>query len=345
MLKVRLTDIADLILGQVNVYNLVSGANQDLVSFKKTEGSKQGDYTVEIILNDETNEEIRNGVAKFLEDPTYSLLKALIHYKDFDSIKIMVTVANNVVKSLDASFNYLQEAAEEGQQDEVKALLTVHLDAESKTFDFDSKIALAKETYEVFNSVAEIKERLATLTKYVYLNKDYLANLQKAKEDYEELSEAQKNFVGKDLFNKLEAALNDVTKTYAFLEEYKKYDLNNLTNETILKLLIAFKDLSSNNTLLKGEIGEEAFNKLVDLGDYVDYTVFDNTLTKFEGDDETTWGLTNDEIIGLKLLLDIASYSSTVSGQLFLKLILAGKTLTVDDLTTKINNLYNGLQS
>ena len=54
VLKIKLVDILDIVLKQVNVYNLVNGANNDLVSFKKIEGKDANNYEVEITLNPDT---------------------------------------------------------------------------------------------------------------------------------------------------------------------------------------------------------------------------------------------------------------------------------------------------
>ena len=90
-------------------------------------------------------------------------------------------------------------------------------------------------------------------------------------------------------------------------------------------------------------MGEEEYLKLTSLADKVDYLTFDNCLTKFVGEDETLWGLTEQEIKDIKLILDIASIESGVSNQIIFKLMLMGYTMSVATLTEKINNLYNQL--
>jgi hypothetical protein len=94
---------------------------------------------------------------------------------------------------------------------------------------------------------------------------------------------------------------------------------------------------------LKAEIGEENYSKLEDLGALVDYSSLDSAITKMDGDDENAWGLTEKEIRDVKLILDIASISTSTYSQVYMKLLAAGKTMSVDDLKVKINNLYNKL--
>ena len=123
-------------------------------------------------------------------------------------------------------------------------------------------------------------------------------------------------------------------------KELEKYDLANLDNAAILELAKAYYKNSLKSSLLRGEIGDEAYQIVSDLSSHVNYTIFDNALTKMEGDDETTWGLTNEEIVGIKTIIDISKVVSSVSTELLMKLLMAGKTMSVADLETKINNLY-----
>ena len=60
-------------------------------------------------------------------------------------------------------------------------------------------------------------------------------------------------------------------------------------------------------------------------------------------EDETSWGLSEQEIRDIKLIFDISRYESSVTSQLFLKLLLNGNTLTTDVIEAKINNLYLAL--
>ena len=61
------------------------------------------------------------------------------------------------------------------------------------------------------------------------------------------------------------------------------------------------------------------------------------------GEDETSWGLTEDEIVAVKTIIEISKLISSVNTDLLTKMLLAGKTMTVQDLETKINNLYSSL--
>ena len=71
----------------------------------------------------------------------------------------------------------------------------------------------------------------------------------------------------------------------------------------------------------------------------IDYTTFDNCISKFTSEDETTWGLTTEEIKDIKLLFDIAKIYPGVKTTMMFKLLMAGNTMSIDDLETKINNL------
>ena len=62
------------------------------------------------------------------------------------------------------------------------------------------------------------------------------------------------------------------------------------------------------------------------------------------GDDETAWGLTEGEIVGIKLLIDISKVISSVNTNLLLKMMMAGIAMTVDQLEAKISNLYTNLE-
>ena len=61
------------------------------------------------------------------------------------------------------------------------------------------------------------------------------------------------------------------------------------------------------------------------------------------GEDETSWGLSEQEIRDIKPIFDISHYESSVTSQLFLKLLLNGNTLTTDVIEAKINSLYLAL--
>lgn len=342
--KTRLTDIAHLLLKQINVYNIVTGANEDFFEFKKIPGADKDNYQVEMKLNEAAINSVKEQINTFFENETYAMLKTILGYKDFDSIKINVAVANKKIKSADASINYLKAGASETDADEVKALITLHLEATEKTYDFKEQITKAEELYKDYLSVQELKGRVNELTKNIYVNRSYLANLEVALNEYKALTDQQKEFVGKYAEQDMESAKESVNNILIFLETFNKYDLDHLTNEDIYNLAKAYKQNSINSNLLRKEIGDEKYNKLTDLGSLIDYSAFDGAVSKFIGDDETAWGLTEAEIRDIKFIFEIGKYEDSVKGSLMLKLWMSGNfSLSTDALETKINNLYNNL--
>ena len=344
IVKVKITDILDLLLKQINVYNLVQGLNKDVVTFKKNEGSKEGDYQIEISLNEEIKKSLKDKIDTFLADSQYALIGMLLGYKDFDGLTIKVNVENNAFKNMDAALSYVKKGNEsEGQPDEVKTLLSLHLDASNQTFNYAPEMEKAKKLYDDYVASQPIKSRFNNLLENVYVNKAYLANVKKALEEYNALSDTQKAFVGTEVGSKLGSVIESVENILTFLDVYKKYDLTHLTNADIFALATAYSAKSLDSSLLKAEIGEEDYSKLNDLGTLVDYSGLDSAITKMNGDDENAWGLTEKEIKDVKLILDISSILTSTYSQVYMKLLAAGKTMTVDDLKVKINNLYNKL--
>ena len=337
IIKIRLTDVLDLLLQNINLYNLVSGANQDMASFKRIDGKDENNFQVEMTLNEETISSIKEKVNTFLDNPEYSMIKMLLSYKDFGGIKLTFDIVDSVFDSVNGSISYINNS------DESVELIKIHAKAESKAFDFDSKINEAEALYSSFISVKDLRAKMEELTKNVYVSKGYIANVEKALDEYNALSDAQKAFLPANLVDSLNRAKTDVSNIIAFLDIYHKYDLDNVTNKEIYELLSAYHMTSLNTTLLKDEMGEEEYLKLTSLADKVDYLTFDNCITKFVGEDETLWGLTQQEIKDIKLILDIASIESGVSNQIMFKLMLMGYTMSVATLTEKINNLYNQL--
>lgn len=342
VLKVKVTDALDLILRRINVYNLVSGSNEDLVTFKKTDVKDKDNYKVEIILNDDTINSFKEDINNFFANSDYAIIKTLLGYKDFDSIKLVVTVKNGVVHSFDASFNYVKE---DSTEDTVVTLASLHLDAVDKKFDFTPHIESAKALYDAYTAITGLKARITELNNNVYVSRGYIANVDKALAEYQALTDQQKDFFGEYTETDLKNNKEKVNNILLFLETFYKYDLDHLTNQDILSLAKAYKLNTLDSQLLKAEIGEEKFNKLTDLQSSVDYTSFDATLTKISGEDENAWGLTVQEIKDVKLIFDISHYDSGVSGQIFIKLLMKGITLSSDVVETKINNLYNNISN
>ena len=342
ILKFKLTDIIDIVLKQINVYNLVAGSNTDLLSYKKIPSNKESDYKVELSLNDDTIASIKYGLDSFLNNEKYSMLKTLLGYKDFDSIKMSVEVENNLFKSFDASFNYLKTGGED-EADSVKTLISIHLEAKNQTFDFASKLNSSKELYEAYISTLSPKAKFESVLKNMYVSRAYLALLQETLQEYQALSDAQKAFLESDIETRLVNAIKEINDIYTFLDVLYKYDLSKLTNEQILELAKAYRLNSLNSNLLRGEIGDDKYNAISDLAGAVDYSILDGAILKIDGDDASAWGLTEEEIRGIKLIFDISEYETSISFNIYLKLLMAGKSLAADDLKAKINELYNNL--
>lgn len=343
--KLKLTDILDLLLKKINLYNLVTGANSDVFTFEKIPGKDEKNYEVEIKLNEDTVKSIRYGIDSFFSQPDYAIVKALINYQDFDSLKIVVGIKDDVTDSLDVKFNYKTVPSEEFPEGEVISLITLHLNAVgSYEFDYATHIEEANAIYEAYQNALPLKARLKELLANIYPSRAYLKSLDKAMEEYNALSDQDKAFMGRDIEKNAEKAKNRVNAVLAFLNGYKKYDLNNLSNQDILELAKLYHTENMDSVLLRGEISEEDYNIVSSLSDKVNYSSLENAASKIHGEDENAWGLSAQEIKDIKLILDIAKYETSMQGSIILKLMLGGSDITdFDVLQTKINNLYNNL--
>ena len=343
--KIKLTDILDLLLKKINLYNLVTGANSDVFTFVKIPGKDEKNYEVEIKLNEDTVKSIKYGIDSFLSQPDYAIVKALINYQDFDSLKIVVGIKDDVTDSLDVKFNYKTVPSEEFPEGEVVSLITLHLNAlGSYEFDYATHIEKANNIYDSYQSVLSLKARIKELLANIYPSRKYLQNLDKTMEEYQALSDEQKPFIGRNIESDAEKAKAKVNAVLNFLEFYPKYDLDNLTNQDILELSKAYHAENMDTSLLKNEIGEEKYNIFSDLSSKVDYSALNAAASKMTGEDENAWGLTSQEIKDIKLIIDIAHYESNMRSQILLTLMMAGGTITdFSLLETKINNLYNNL--
>ena len=342
VLKFKLVDIVDILLKQINVYNLVTGANDDLLSYKKINGDKEGNYKVELSLNQDKIDSIRLGLSVLLNNEKYALVKMLLGYKDFDSIKMSVDVEDNVFKSFDASFNYVKSGSG-SEEDSVKTLIAVHVEAKNQTFDFESQLTAAKELYDTYTSILEPKAKFESVLNNTYVSRAYVSLLEETLKEYQALSDAQKAFLDSNIESRLQDTIKQINDIYAFLDVLYKYDLSKLDNEQILELAKAYHATSLATNLLKGEIGEDKYNVISDLSSLVNYSILDGAISKLEGDDASAWGLTEEEIKGIKLIFDIAEYETSISFDIYLKLLMAGKSISTDDLKAKINELYNNL--
>ena len=341
--KIKLTDIINLVLKNVNLGSIVNEAQNDTFVYEKKAGEKEGDYVIEINLSEDAFNTVSEKVGSLLDNPDYSLIKTLLGYKAFDSIKINVSVVNGAVSSVDASLNYLKEGSSE-EPDKVVSLITLHLDFSNVAYSFGDRLEYAGGLYESYTEILDLKNRLNSLLDHVYVSNGYIADLEAAVAEYSKLTDTQKAFFGREVETEAERIKNDVQNVIAFLSVLRKYDLSHLNNEAILGLATAYYGASLNSSLLRAEISAEDYAVLSDLESHVDYSTFDSALSKMVGDDETAWGLTEGEIVGIKLLIDISKVVSSVNTNLLLKMMMAGIAMTVDQLETKINNLYANLE-
>ena len=341
--KIKLTDIINLVLKNVNLGSIVNEAQNDTFVYEKKAGEKEGDYVIEINLSEDAFNTVSEKIGSLLDNPDYSLIKTLLGYKAFDSIKINVSVVNGAVSSVDASMNYLKEGSDE-EPDKVVSLITLHLDFSNATYSFDDRLENAAGLYESYTEILDLKNRLNSLLDHVYVSNGYIADLDAAVAEYSELTDTQKAFFGREVETEAERIKNDVQNVLAFLSVLRKYDLSHLNNEAILGLATAYYGASLNSSLLRAEISAEDYAILSDLESHVDYSTFDSALSKMVGDDETAWGLTEGEIVGIKLLIDISKVVSSVNMNLLLKMMMAGIAMTVDQLEAKITNLYTNLE-
>lgn len=341
--KIKLTDIINLILRNVNLGSIVNEAQNDTFVYEKKAGEKEGDYVIEMNLSEETFNTVSEKVGSFLDNPDYSLIKTLLGYKAFDSIKINVSVVNGAVSSVDASLNYLKEGSSE-EPDKVVSLITLHLDFSNVAYSFGDRLEYAGGLYESYTEILDLKNRINSLLDHVYVSNGYIADLDAAVAEYSGLTDTQKAFFGREVETEAARIKNDVQNVLAFLSVLRKYDLSHLDNEAILGLATAYYGASLNSSLLRAEISAEDYAVLSDLESHVDYSTFDSALSKMVGDDETAWGLTEGEIVGIKLLIDISKVVSSVNTNLLLKMMMAGIAMTVDQLEAKISNLYTNLE-
>lgn len=343
VIKVKLVDILDLILKNVDIVGLASSASSDFLEYEKIEGEKQGDSEIILRLKENATKVVKEKFEGLFTLDSTGMLKAMLRYVDFGELSIRLGIKGGVLSSLDASLSYIRQATEEGGEDSPYTLLALHLDAKSEQFDFSPRIDYAKELYNTYTNVMGLKNRINSLLSTLYSGSSYLMELKKAKAEYDSLSEQEKAFVGKNSGAELESAIASVESLTLFLKTFHTIDLSSLNNETILILAKAYSLNNPNQELLKKEIGEEAYNIVIALGDHIDYSVLDAVIPKLIGEDETAWGLSEKEISDMKLLFDIGQYVSSVDSQIMLKLLLASIAMDINALKEKINNLYNAL--
>ena len=344
VVKVKLVDILDIVLKNINVSSLINGAMNDSLEFKKIPGNNEKNYRVEISLTDETILKVKETINNFFENEEYALVKDLIGYKDFDSVKISITVQDAKVSRIEAEANYLKQTSEE-ETAKVAKLVSVYLDTVSKKYDFTNDIANAEEQYEIYSSILDLKTQLTYLSNNVYPTRSCLEKIEKGIADYEALSEKQKEYFGESIVKSLRESKEGIAVALEYVAIVSKHDLNHLNNETIYNLRKDLSNLRPNNTMLKDLLDEQTLNILGNLGDYVDYSTFDGAIGKMTAEDENEWGLTEQEIRDIKFLLDLSEYESSIRGNIMIKFLMLGRFVDVDKFEVQINNLYNKLEN
>ena len=342
VVKMKLTDIVDLLLQRINVSNLINGTMNDKFVFKKIPGSNENNYQVEITLTEGAIANIKETINEFFANESYAMLKTILGYKDFDSIKVTITVQDSKVSKIDGEAKYIKEETETVPESTV-TLVSISMNTTSKKYDFTNDIARAKEDFDIYNSILQLKSDLTYLSKNIYATRSCLEKINKGIADYEALSDKQKEFLGDSVINSLRASKTDVENTIAYVAVVSKYDLNNLTNETILNLLKEVQGKTISRDMLKDLIDDEKLSILNNLDSKVDYTILDGAISKIQGDDENAWGLTEQEIRGIKVICDIAELNASVSGNILMKFLMAGRFVDTSAFRTQINNLYNKL--
>lgn len=336
--KVKLVDLLDAALSNINIIGLLSDSDNDLVTFERIDGANKDTYRVEVILNDDTINSIKEGIDSTLSNAKYSMIKTLLGYKGFDSIKTFIDVENGKVKKLESSFNYLKKS-EEGDSLEKFTFIKLVLETKPVTVDFDNEKTNAESLYNAYLQTIELNQKINELYNNVYVSSTYIVNANKVLEDYNKLSDDAKTFTDSSYISSIEGSITKVSNILAFYDTLFKYDLDNVTNEDIYALLKSYSSYSIDSTLLRKEIGDEKVDKLTSLSSSIDYSLFDSALAKIKGTDESEWGLTEDEILGTKLILDISKIDSYVSSNILLKMLIAGSLVDATTLEAKINTL------
>lgn len=343
MFKLKLTDVVDLLLKRIKIGSLINGANNDYVEFKKVEGKDKDNYRIKIVIRDEVMNDLRKTINDFFENSDYSIIKTILGYEDLESIDVSCGISNSKIKDLDVSIKYTKTDEEKGNLS--VEILALHLDAAEKKFDFETPLVKAKESYEAFTSIADIKARMTELSKNVYASRIYLSNVDKALEEFTALTDMQKDFVGRSLEEDLKRAKQNVLDVIEFSEKIAKFDLDNLNNQVIYEILKLNAEYDLRSNLLKDQLGDEKYSKCTSVTSSIDYSSFESALPKIDGDDEKAWNLTKDEIAGIKFLFDISEYYSSVTSEMMIKGLMSGKIIDTNSLKEKIQNLYKDIEN
>lgn len=344
--KVKLTDMVDLILKNADVSTLISliqsGQQRDMFTYTKKEGTLKGDYTVELELTEDSKADIKAKLDELFEDSTYSIIKSLISYEDFDNIKFTFTVKGDKLSKIDGSVTYLKDVLL-SRNDALLTLAEIHLDITEKAYDHQADLEDANALYETYLQAMSIKEELEALFAKPHASRGYIYDLLEAYGRYLTLSEQGKIFAGKNMQERLENAIAKSGNACSFLDKFREIDITEVDNEVILEIAKIYYARPLDSDLLRKEMSEEEYTLVTDLGSHIDYDILDVVIPKINGDDETAWGLTEQEIKDVKVIVDLGEYISSVDSTIMLKLLLNSQTMDSATFKAKINSLYDNL--
>ena len=339
--KVKLVDILDLVISKLNVYKMLNDSQNDIVTFTKSNSVDEKNYSVDVVLNEDTVKSIKKGLEDFFNTTEGGMLKAMLQYADFGSLKIKLDVVDDKISKLTASFSYMKNVIDsttsETKQEET-TLANLVLETKALSYNF-ADLKKTKEISESYNKIIPLRDKMKALASTVYASNTYLKNVTDVLEEYAKLTDDEKVFFNSALVYNLENAKKNVADQLEFYKTYYKYDLNKMNNESIYELLSVYNKLKINSSLLSNEIGQDNYTKLIGLGSSVDYSKFDTIVPKIKGDNEKEWGLTSDDVKELKCIIQLAKIDSSVYNNVLLKFMVAGITLDLNTLETKLNNL------
>lgn len=338
VLSVKLVDVLDTIIQKVNVYNLINNSGNDLVEFEKTELDKESDFDVNVILHEDTVNSLKEAIENLFENDTTGMLKSLLGYEEFDSIPALIKVRDNKITELNIKFNYIYKQDEETS---LKTLMELTLNPAELSYNFEN-VGDGAHLFEVYSSTSDIKQKLDWYVNHIYLSNEYITEAQAVVEEYNNLSEEAKVFVSEYKVDSINYNIQSVRTTKEFLKVYYQFDMEHLTNDSIYEILIEKAKLTGSPSLLMNELGEAAYNELSNINNKIDYSVADMAIFKITSTDETTWGLTNDEIAAFNTLFKLNELDSSVSFHIFFQLLMTGSPVSsYDDLYAKVQNLTN----
>ena len=353
--KVKLTDMVDLILKNADVSTLISliqsGQQADMFTYTKKEGTLKGDYTVELELTEESKADIKAKLDELFEDSTYSIIKSLISYEDFDNIKFTFTVKGDKLSKIDGSVTYLKDVLL-SRNEALLTLAELHLNITEKAYDHQADLEDANALYETYLQAMSVKEELEALFAKPHASRGYIFDLLDAYGRYLNLSEQGKIFAGKNMQERLENAIAKSANACSFLDKFREIDITEVDNEVILEIAKIYYARDLDSALLRKEMSEEEYTLVTDLGSHIDYDILDVVIhydildvviPKINGDDETAWGLTEQEIRDVKVIIDLGEYISSVDSTIMLKLLLNGQAMDTATFKAKINSLYDNL--